>query len=297
MIALFIKYLQYEKNYSSHTVLSYNNDLNEFADFVKEIVGDFNPLKIDHKIIRQWIVALMEAGMSPRSVNRKISTLKSFYKFLIKRNYLSYNPVKKINSLKTEKNLPLFFKESEVEKALTETEQSDDDKSTEFELCRNHLIIAMFYETGFRLSELIEIKDTDVDLSNKSIRVLGKRNKERVVPFGNKLYSDIIKYKEIRNKEQNQTVTHFFTRKNGEKMYSRLVYQIVHNAMSEQSSLTKRSPHVLRHTFATAILNGGADINAVKEILGHASLAATQVYTHTTFEQLRNIYKQAHPRA
>lgn len=292
MIDLFLKYLQYEKNYSFHTVLSYRNDLSEFSQFIQNINGKFDPLNIDHKMIRQWIVSLMENKISPRSVNRKISTLKSFYRFLVRRNIATSNPAKKINSLKIEKNLPLFFKETEVEEVLNE-----DNDATDFESCRNRLIIAMFYETGIRLSELIEIKDTDIDLPAKTIRVLGKRNKERIIPFGGQLYNDIITYRQIRKNEIEFNTYYLYVRKNGEKMYPRLVYQIVHNKMSEQSSLIKRSPHVLRHTFATSILNGGADINAVKELLGHASLAATQVYTHTTFEQLRNIYKQAHPRA
>jgi len=292
MIELFLKYLQYEKNYSSHTVLSYSNDLNEFSRFIQHNVSEeFNPLEIHSDMIRQWIVSLMKEGMSPRSVNRKISAVKSFYRFLTRRGITTVNPTKKINSLKTEKNLPLFFKETEMENALTPCEEDSD-----FENYRNKLIIAMFYETGMRLSELIEIKDSDIDLSAKTVKVLGKRNKQRIIPFGNRLYNDIITYKQIRDSETKNAV-YLFTRKSGEKMYPKLVYQVIHNAMSEQSSLIKRSPHVLRHTFATLILNGGADINAVKELLGHANLAATQVYTHTTFEQLRNIYKQAHPRA
>ena len=292
MIELFLKYIQYEKNYSSHTVLSYSNDLNEFAQFIQRNVNEeFNPLEIHSDMIRKWIVTLMDNKTSPRSVNRKISALKSFYRFLTSKNIATVNPTKKITSLKTAKNLPLFFKESEMENALTPCEEDSD-----FENYRNRLIIAMFYETGIRLSELIEIKDSDIDLSAKTVKVLGKRNKQRIIPFGGRLCSDIIMYKQIRDNET-KCPARLFTRKNGEKMYPKLVYQIVHNAMSEQSSLIKRSPHVLRHTFATSILNGGADLNAVKELLGHASLSATQVYTHTTFEQLRNIYKQAHPRA
>jgi len=292
MIELFLKYLQYEKNYSSHTVLSYSNDLNEFTQFIQHNVSEeFNPLEIHSDMIRQWVVTLMKEGMSPRSVNRKISAVKSFYRFLTKRGMATVNPTKKINSLKTEKNLPLFFKETEMENALTPCEEDSD-----FENYRNRLIIAMFYETGIRLSELIEIKDSDIDLSAKTVKVLGKRNKQRIIPFGDRLCNDIIMYKQMRDSETKSPVR-LFIRKGGEKMYPKLVYQIVHNAMSEQSSLIKRSPHVLRHTFATSILNSGADINAVKELLGHANLAATQVYTHTTFEQLRNIYKQAHPRA
>lgn len=291
MIDFFLQYIQYEKNYSSHTVLSYSNDLKEFSLFVESYDGKFDPALVDSKIIRQWVVTLMENGLSPSSVNRKISSLKSFYRFLLQRKVLDENPTKKIKALKTDKKIPFFFKESEINAVLQNQEQKDD-----FETCRNKLIIAMFYETGIRLSELIEIKDADIDTSEKTIIVIGKRRKQRIIPFGEYLLADILSYIQIRDKEF-KTPHFFYVRKNGEKMYPKLVYQIVTASMSVYSSLTKRSPHVLRHTFATSLLNGGAEINAVKELLGHASLAATQVYTHTTFEQLRNIYKQAHPRA
>ena len=292
MIDLFLKYLQYEKNYSSHTVLSYNTDLEGFSAFVSEQTDHFDPTEIDSKLIRQWIVSLMDTNVSPRTVNRKISTLKSFYRFLLRRGLVSVNPAKAIKALKTDKQLPLFFKESELDRALDDTMVDE----TDFEACRNLLIIAMFYETGIRLSELVNLKDSDVDLSAKTIKVLGKRNKQRIIPFGQKLHTHIIKYKQLRDEIPNRDDT-LYIRKSGAKMYQRLVYQIVRTAMSAQSSLSKRSPHVLRHTFATSVLNAGAELNAVKEILGHASLAATQVYTHTTFEQLRNVYKKAHPRS
>ncbi|MDR0872944.1 MAG: tyrosine recombinase XerC [Prevotellaceae bacterium] len=291
MIDLFLKYLQYEKNYSSHTVLSYKTDLEEFEAFVSEQNGSFNPPEIEDKNIREWIVSLMDTGIVPRSVNRKISALRSFYRFLLQRGLVATNPAKAIKALKTEKNLPLFFKESELDRVLDDAEIDEND----FEACRNRLIIDMFYETGIRLSELVNLKDSDVDLSANTLKVLGKRNKERIVPFGNTLRTNIIMYRKLRNEIPNRDYT-LYIKKNGEKMYPRLVYQIVHDAMTAQSSLSKRSPHVLRHTFATSVLNAGAELNAVKEILGHASLAATQVYTHTTFEQLRNIYKKAHPR-
>jgi len=292
MIELFLKYLQYEKNYSSHTALSYKTDLEGFATFVSVQKGNFDPTEVDSKLIRQWIISLVDAGASPRTVNRKISTLKSFYRFLLRRGLASVNPAKTIKALKTEKKLPLFFKESELDRALDGTIIDEKD----FETCRNLLIIAMFYETGIRLSELVNLKDSDVDLSAKTIKVLGKRNKQRIIPFGKKLHAHIIRYKTLRDEIPNRDDT-LYIRKSGEKMYQRLVYQIVHNEMTAQSSLSKRSPHVLRHTFATSVLNAGAELNAVKEILGHAGLAATQVYTHTTFEQLRNVYKKAHPRS
>jgi len=293
MIELFLKYLQYEKNYSSHTVLSYKTDLEGFSAFSTKQNGNFEPTEIESKLIRQWIVSMIEQGMSPRSANRKISTLKTFYRFLLRSGLTSTNPVKTIKALKPEKKLPLFFKERELDRALDATIIDKKD----FETCRNLLIIEMFYETGIRLSELVNLKDSNVDLSAKTIKVLGKRNKERIIPFGKKMYKNIIMYKNLRDEIPNRDQTYLYIKKNGEKMYSRLVYQIVYNTMSEHSSLSKRSPHVLRHTFATSVLNAGAELNAVKEILGHASLAATQIYTHTTFEQMRNAYKKAHPRA
>ena len=293
MIDLFLKYLQYEKNYSSHTVLSYKNDLEGFSAFVSAQTDHFDPAEIDSKFIRQWIITLVNADVAPRTVNRKISTLKSFYRFLLRRGLVLVSPAKTVKALKTEKKLPLFFKDSDLDRLLDGTIVDEKD----FETCRNLLIIAMFYETGIRLSELVNLKDSDVDLSAKTIKVLGKRNKQRIIPFGRKLHSQIIKYKKMRDEIPNRDDTYLYIRKNGAKMYQRLVYQIVRTTMSAQSSLSKRSPHVLRHTFATSVLNAGAELNAVKEILGHASLAATQVYTHTTFEQLRNVYKKAHPRS
>ena len=218
MIDFFLKYLQYEKNYSFHTVLSYRNDLEEFSSFIQSQKQIFDPIEVDSKIIREWIVFLMDNKIAPRSVNRKISTLKSFYRFLVRRNLILANPAKKITSLKTGKNLPLFFKESEMENTL-----ASENLDTGFESYRNKLIIAMFYETGIRLSELIEIKDSDVDLSIKTIRVLGKRKKQRIIPFGEQLYKDIICYKEIRDKEIDHRTSYLYVRKNGERMYPKLV--------------------------------------------------------------------------
>ncbi|MDP4238283.1 MAG: tyrosine-type recombinase/integrase [Bacteroidota bacterium] len=292
MMNEFLQYLQYEKNYSSHTVLSYHTDLLQFCHFLNISPDKFEPATVDSQQIQQWVLSLMNEKISARSLSRKISTLKSFWRFLLTRGYTKLNPTLKIILPKTKKPLPAFFKENEMNNAL---ENSFIPNS--FESVRNQLILKLFYITGIRLSELINLKDTNVDLVEGSIRVTGKRNKQRVIPFDTSFSSDIERYISLRDKEVSVIESYLFLRKNGLKMYPKMVYNLVHTSMSEVSSLHKRSPHVLRHTFATSLLNGGADINAVKELLGHSSLAATQVYTHTSFEELYTIYKQAHPRA
>lgn len=292
MINEFLQYLQYEKNYSSHTVLSYHTDLLQFSTFLEITPEKLDPATVNSQQIQQWVLALMNEKLSSRSLSRKISTLKSFWHFLLARGYVNSNPTLKIILPKTKKPLPAFFKENEMNNVL-----DDSFLPESFEPVRNRLILSVFYLTGIRLSELINIKDTDVDLASGNLRVIGKRNKQRIIPFDSSLGKDIERYVSLRNKEVETPEPYLFVRKKGEKMYPKMVYRLVHAAMSEVSSLHKRSPHVLRHTFATGLLNGGADINAVKDLLGHSSLAATQVYTHTSFEELYNIYKHAHPRA
>ncbi len=292
MMNEFLQYLQYEKNYSSHTVLSYHTDLLQFCDFLQITAEQFNPETIRSQQIQQWVLSLMNADLSARSLSRKISTLKSFWRFLLRRGYVNQNPTLKIILPKTKKPIPAFFKESEISEVLENPFVPES-----FEPQRNRLIIDIFYLTGIRLSELINIKDSDIDFAEGTLRVIGKRNKQRIIPIGSSLIKDIERYITLRNGEVDKLESTLFVRQNGKKMYPKMVYNMVHETMSEVSSLHKRSPHVLRHTFATGMLNGGADINAVKELLGHSSLAATQVYTHSSFEELHNIYKQAHPRA
>jgi integrase/recombinase XerC len=234
----------------------------------------------------------MSQKLSGRTISRKISTLKSFWRFLLTREYTQKNPTIEVLVPKTQKPLPSFYKLKEMELALDETFQAKN-----FESIRDHLIIELFYLTGIRLSELITIVDNDFDLGQESLRVVGKRNKQRIIPISTELSDKIKHYINIRNESLTRVDNNFFLRSNGKKIYPKLVYRIVHNKMTQFSSLSKQSPHVLRHSFATETLNNGADINAVKEILGHSSLAATQVYTHTSFDELYNIYKQAHPRA
>jgi integrase/recombinase XerC len=292
MVNEFLQYLRYEKNYSSHTVLSYHTDLDQFSAFLNIPNKLSDPSSITPQQIQQWVLSLMSQEISARTLSRKISTLKSFWHFLLVRHYTSTNPTLKIILPKTKKPLPTFFKQSEMNTALNSLFIPDN-----FESIRNQLILAIFYLTGIRRSELLNIKDIDIDLSGASIRVTGKRNKQRIIPIDNLLCKDIERYIAIRNETIDRFEPYFFVRNNGQKLYPKMLYNIVHDNMSKISSLQKRSPHVLRHTFATSLLNGGADINAVKELLGHSSLAATQVYTHTSFEELYNIYKQAHPRA
>lgn len=292
MIESFLQYLQYEKSYSSHTVSSYHSDLLQFQDFLKQSHQEFIPQYIQSETIRSWLMELRDSGISARTVNRKLSALKSFYRFLLKQGLVTIDPTAKINSQKKSKKLPSFFSEKELDQAFANTENCSN-----FEACRNQAIIETFYQTGIRLSELINLKDTDIDFHRNTIRVFGKRSKERIVPFGESLKDFFQTYIKHRNKETERTTPYLYVRTNGEKLYPKLVYRIVHNTMSAVSTQNKCSPHVLRHTFATTLLNHGADINAVKKLLGHANLAATEVYTHTTFEQLQHIYEQAHPRA
>ena len=293
-IEKFLQYIKYEKGYSSHTFVSYQTDLLQFRDFVESRSITFEPDKIDASLIREWIISLMEKGDSARSVNRKLSSLKSFYRFLKQHNLASHNPLKKIVAPKNKKQLPKFLKEDEMENLL---DSYDGLFENDFEGMRDKLMIEMFYTLGIRLSELIGIKDTDIDLSGKTVIITGKRNKQRLLPFGDKLKDSVLEYMKVRNEAVSGQCENLFIKEDGEKLYPVLVYRVVNKYITMVSSLSKRSPHVLRHTFATAMLNNGAELNVVKELLGHSNLAATEVYTHTTFEQLQKIYKQAHPRA
>jgi integrase/recombinase XerC len=290
---LFLKYLQFEKRFSLNTIRSYKNDLSQFEEFVNENFKSKEVHQVDGKIIRAWIVDLMEKDFSSLSVNRKISTLKTFFKFLLRENNIQFNPMDKVISPKSSKKLPSFVEEVQINKLLDEFSFGND-----FSGLRNKTIIEMFYNTGMRLSELIGIQNSDIDLNNASVKVLGKRNKERILPL-QMPFVKALKYYILVKREQFPELQHnyFFVTDKGNKMYEKFVYNIVNKYLNFVTTIEKKSPHILRHTFATHMLNHGADLNTIKELLGHANLAATQVYTHNTFEKLKTIYKQAHPRA
>ena len=288
----FLDYLRYERNYSEKTVLAYGEDISQLREFAQEEIGDFNPAEVTPELIREWIVSLMDKGYASTSVNRKLSSLRSFYKFLLKKKVVLVDPLRKITGPKNKKPLPSFLKENEMNRLLDDTDFGEG-----FEGCRDHLIIEMFYATGIRLSELIGLDDKDVDFSASLLKVTGKRNKQRLIPFGDELKEGMLEYVNVRNEQVLESGGAFFVRKNGERLYKNLVYNLVKRNLSKVVTLKKRSPHVLRHTFATTMLNNEAELGAVKELLGHSSLSTTEIYTHTTFEELKKVYKQAHPRA
>ena len=288
----FLDYLRYERNYSEKTVLAYGEDISQLREFAQEEIGDFNPAEVTPELIREWIVSLMDKGYASTSVNRKLSSLRSIYKFLLKKKVVIVDPLRKITGPKNKKPLPSFLKENEMNRLLDDTDFGEG-----FEGCRDHLIIEMFYATGIRLSELIGLDDKDVDFSASLLKVTGKRNKQRLIPFGDELKEGMLEYVNVRNEQVLESGGAFFVRKNGERLYKNLVYNLVKRNLSKVVTLKKRSPHVLRHTFATTMLNNEAELGAVKELLGHSSLATTEIYTHTTFEELKKVYKQAHPRA
>ena len=285
----FLKYLQFEKRLSAHTVLAYSTDLTFFYDYLQSIYQVNDISEINHLLIRSWIVKMMEEGIGARSINRKISTLKTFYKYLLRQGLVSENPMLKIQSPKTPKRLPVFVEKEKMDLLLDNIEFGEDEEGI-----RNKLIIELFYATGIRLSELINLRQKDVDMHSCQLKVLGKRNKERIVPFSNELKNKLQAYLSIKPAIFNE---YLLVTAKGKKMYEKLVYNIVRQYLSQVTTIDKKSPHVLRHTFATHMLNNGAELNAIKELLGHANLSATQVYTHNTVEKLKNIHKQAHPKA
>ena len=289
LLQRFLNYLQFEKRFSNHTIIAYKTDIVSFSAYFKEVYNAELIQEVSYSIVRSWIVYLMQNKISPRSVNRKITSLKTFYKFLLRENIVLDNPMLKIQSPKMAKKLPVFIEKQNMDVLLDNIEFGDD-----FEGSRNKLIIELFYATGMRLSELINLKQVDVNLFDCQLKVLGKRNKERIIPFNKELKHKIDKY--IALKEQNKN-DYFFISTKGKKLYEKFVYRLVNNYLSQVTTVQKKSPHILRHTFATHMLNNGADLNAIKELLGHANLSATQVYTHNTVEKLKNIHKQAHPKA
>lgn len=289
----FFDYLIFEKRFSSHTITAYRKDLDQFSSFIEERYAVVNDEEITHHFVRDWIVDLLSnQELSASSVNRKISTLKSYFKFLIKQKVLSKNPMLKIVSPKKPGVLPGFVDVKAMDELFTEDLFDDS-----FNGVRDHLIILLFYQTGMRLSELIGITLKDVDFGQHEVKVLGKRNKQRIIPLTFEVESLIRKYLDYRVEYDTSNNESLFITEKGKTIYPGLVYKTVNFYLGQVTTLKKKSPHVLRHTFATHMLNNGADLNVIKEILGHSSLAATQVYTHNSFEKIKSIYNMAHPRA
>jgi integrase/recombinase XerC len=293
MTESFLKYLKFEKRVSLHTLKAYKNDLSQFSDFLQLNSFGNKPQSADYSAIRAWIIHLVETGIEPLSVNRKIACLRSLFKFLLAQDTISKDPMAKISILKTSKKLPSFVKEGDMTYLLDQVKFTDN-----LEGLRDKLILELFYATGIRLSELISLKENQIDLRNRTIKVLGKRNKERVIPFAKSIIPSIELYKIRRNKEiALKDHGFFFVTDKGEPCYPMMVYRTVRKYLSLHTSAEKISPHVLRHTYATHLLNKGAEINAVKDLLGHSSLAATQVYTHNSMDKLKKVFDQAHPKA
>ena len=287
-ITKFISYLSSEKRYSKHTITAYINDLKQFNMYILtefEIKNEYN--QIHYQIIRGWINRLLEQEVSARSVNRKISTLRTFFRFLKREDYISQDPMKNIVGPKNKSRLPLFLTEFQMAKLLDDIVFEDNFKGK-----RDKLIIETLYITGVRVSELINIKITDIDFAKFQIKIIGKRNKERIIPLTNYMISKIQKFILKYN-----LTNYLFTNEKHKKLYSKFIYRIVTFYISKITTISKKGPHILRHTFATHMLNNGADINAVKDILGHASLSATQIYTHNTISRLKKIHKTSHPRS
>lgn len=289
-IDAFLEYLSLEKKYSSHTVLAYKTDLIAFKDFCIVEFDQESLEDVHYNQIRNWIVSLVDQGVTNRTINRKVSSLKTFYKFLQKIEEIEINPLAKHKALKTQKKQEIPFSIKEMENVFVEFNEDD------FVSLRDKLIVELFYSTGMRRIELINIKRSDVNLSSKTIKVLGKRNKERIVPLLPTVIETLEKYL-AEKREINTNTEHLLITEKGNKIYETLVYRVINRYFSKVSTKTKKSPHILRHTFATQLLNQGADLNSVKELLGHSSLASTQVYTHNNLEQLRQVFNKAHPRS
>ena len=287
----FIEYLSFEKKYSSHTIRAYNDDLNSFRTFCKITFDNEKLVDVNYSQIRSWIVKMINENISNRTVNRKISSLKSFYKFLVKTKQIKESPLLKHQALKVSKRVQVPFSEREINEVIDNLNEFDD-----FESVRNKLIVELLYSTGMRRAELMEIKQSSINFTNSTLKVLGKRNKERYIPLLNSVQQTLRTYLDLRKEIKSDNENLLITTK-GNKIYPTLVYRIINDYFSAVSSKVKKSPHVIRHSFATHLLNEGADLNSVKELLGHSSLASTQIYTHSSLNELKKVYNQAHPRS
>ncbi|MEM7548767.1 MAG: tyrosine-type recombinase/integrase [Bacteroidota bacterium] len=291
MLKTFFNYLTHEKRYSQHTITSYKTDLLQFQDYI-DTTYETSFDDINHQIVRSWMVELKKQGNSAKSINRKISTLRSFYKYLKREGLIEKDPLSRVKSMKPEKSLPQFVKESDMTALL-------DDYTFDpgFRGLRDRLILELLYGTGIRLNELINIRDFDINTSENTLKVLGKRNKERIIPLPVSLLYLIEDYKVARDQEIKSSDEILLVTDKGDQCYPMFIYRLVKKHLTHCTTLNKRSPHVLRHTFATHLLNKGADLNAVKDLLGHAGLAATQVYTHNSLDKIKTVFDQAHPKA
>lgn len=292
-ITVFLKYLELEKRFSAHTIKAYKSDLIQFFAYLEDIYSLTSILEVRHFHIRAWVVELMQNKITPRSINRKLSTLKTYFKFLKRRKEIQENPMLKVIAPKVGKRLPVVVKEIELENLFEKINFGEG-----YAAVRDEMVMEMLYSTGMRRSELINLTPNDLDFFNAQVKVLGKGNKERLIPFARPLSDRLKNYLEIRKDEFELGGTDFlFLTGKGKKMYPKLVYNLVKKYLSQITTVEQRSPHVLRHSFATHLSNNGADLNAIKELLGHSSLAATQVYTHNSIEKLKKVYQQAHPKA
>ncbi len=292
MLGSFLKYLQFEKRYSIHTIGAYQNDLLQLKAFLTDTFPDTSLEIASYSELRSWVLSLMGDGISARTVNRKIASLRTFYKFLLKREVITKDPAIKLSGLRTSRILPSFIKEEEVALLLNHFDFDPD----EFGI-RDRLVLELLYGTGIRLSELINLKISDIRMDEEVIKVLGKRNKERIIPLPSELTTLLKSYIDSHEQKGLLKSDYIILTDRGKKAYPMFIYRLVHKYLTDFTTSDKKSPHVLRHTFATHLLNKGADLNAVKDLLGHSSLAATQVYTHNTIEKLKKVYKQAHPKA
>lgn len=292
-VQAFLDYLKFEKRYSPHTLISYSNDIGSFFSFLNSTFGDIKPEDIQQSFIRSWLADLKEKKNSSKSINRKLSSLRSLFKYCLKTGVIKTMPTLNIVAPKISKRLPVFVKESEAKQLIESLDRSSED----WKSLNAKMLIVLFYSTGMRLSELINLKEKQVDRSRNHIKVLGKGNKERIIPVSNELIRTIDEYKQQKRKEFEQEEETLLVTEKGKKLYPKYAWLLVNEYLGKASTLNKKSPHILRHSFATHLMNNGADLNAVKELLGHASLAATQVYTHNTIGKLKDVHKKAHPKA
>ena len=292
-IQSFIDYLKYEKRYSVHTLTSYQTDIIDFIDFLETKFGGVSLKEVTHTYVRSWLASIKDNGLASRSINRKISSLNSFFKYHLRTGTIEASPMVKVISPKAGKRLPVFVSEEDTRKLVEAINRSADD----WKSLNTKMLITIFYATGMRLSELINLREKQVDFSKSQVKVLGKGNKERIIPVSKEVVKMIKSYQQLKEKDFGKTDDTLLVTEKGKKMYPRYAWLLVNQVLGQASTLDKKSPHVLRHTFATHLMNNGANLNAVKELLGHSSLASTQVYTHNTIEKLKDVYRKAHPKA